>query len=706
MTASVNPTVTYDAPSPLRQGRRAVWGWATALMLLQACNGGDALAPVGSETGVALPAVVNGTPLVSRVAPDTIEAGQLLVLTGQDLPTTLAGVRVTLGDTPLDVRAMSATRMEVAVPVGVFPCSAVTVKRLDVAMGATTLLSQDVPLRTAQRILLEPGQSLSGQSLSAGSLSDQSETGAETTAADVSGCFELVAAGRPDSSSAAPRFVMALVNPDTDLSRSAVFSVHGIGSPTAATARVITQSAIPQLTTPASHLQTHTPEPETPTADTHGALLQTQARLAGTPGMARRGWQQRRSSFAATRTERQVGDTVTMTALLNSCTQGQPVKARVVYAGTRALVLEDVNAPRAGRMDQSYRAIGAEFDTLVYPMLKRDVGDPLAMNDMMAGDGRVTMLFTRFVNDSAPGTAGYVSACNFHPRSTFAASNEDEVFYARTATLTETPDEWRRTMRATVVHEAKHLASFAERLARGMPFEETWLEEATARIAEELYARHFPGGGAWRGNTPFSGSLECELLQCDDRPLVMWRHFSQLYGYLREAGTLSPLGPTSRNDNSWYASGWSLVRFVLDRYVQDEGASLRQLVRGDAGRGLAALESVASTKSGDVLSSWALANIGVTDVVDVTGTVNRAGSWDVPSMWTGLAQLYAGVYDASPLRSDRQVLGSEFTSVQRVVAGGSAYVVLQGDGAATSQIVSVARSAEGTAPVWKVARVR
>ena len=183
---------------------------------------------------------------------------------------------------------------------------------------------------------------------------------------------------------------------------------------------------------------------------THGTLL-GQTRLAGGPGVVRRAWQQRVSVVAtspgvsrsilpmAVRAERQVGDTVTMTALLNSCTQGQPVKARVVYAGTRALVLEDVNAPRAGRMDQSYRAIGAEFDTLVYPMLKRDVGDPLAMNDMMAGDGRVTMLFTRFVNDSAPGTAGYVSACNFHPRSTFAASNEDEVFYARTATLTETP---------------------------------------------------------------------------------------------------------------------------------------------------------------------------------------------------------------------------------------------------------------------------
>ena len=106
------------------------------------------------------------------------------------------------------------------------------------------------------------------------------------------------------------------------------------------------------------------------------------------------------------------------------------MEARVVYAGSRAVVLEDVAAPRDRTMDADCRAIGDEFDRVQYPLLRDNIGDPFAMK----GDGRVAMLFTRFVNDSVAGTAGYVSACNFYPKSTFAASNENEVLYARVAT--------------------------------------------------------------------------------------------------------------------------------------------------------------------------------------------------------------------------------------------------------------------------------
>ena len=92
--------------------------------------------------------------------------------------------------------------------------------------------------------------------------------------------------------------------------------------------------------------------------------------------------------------------------------------ARVVYVGARAMVLEDVADPRARTMDVEYRAIGREFDRVQYPLLRDNIGDPLAMNGAFNGDGRVTMLFTRFVNDSVAGTAGCASACNFYPKST------------------------------------------------------------------------------------------------------------------------------------------------------------------------------------------------------------------------------------------------------------------------------------------------
>ena len=84
----------------------------------------------------------------------------------------------------------------------------------------------------------------------------------------------------------------------------------------------------------------------------------------------------------------------------------------------------------------------------------------------MGGDGRVTMLFTRYVNDSLPGIAGYVTACNFYTKGTFAASNADEVFYARVATP-RIADRMAPRMRSTVIHETKHLAAFAIGFANG-----------------------------------------------------------------------------------------------------------------------------------------------------------------------------------------------------------------------------------------------
>ena len=100
------------------------------------------------------------------------------------------------------------------------------------------------------------------------------------------------------------------------------------------------------------------------------------------------------------------------------------------------------------------------------------------------------------------------------------------------------------------------------------------MEESTARIAEELYSRTFTSGGSWKGNTGFSATARCQLYQCDDRPLMMWTHFSMLHQYLRGVDPLSPSGATTNNDVTFNASGWSLVRWAADQYATSEGAWL------------------------------------------------------------------------------------------------------------------------------------
>jgi len=683
-TDHCTPTYASAAEVRSRTPRHRVRGAATGLLLalLQACSGGDALAPAVPLSGETAPSVVGDIPHIAGLTSDTVEAGHLLTLNGEHLPSVIDATRILVDGVALEIRISSATRIDALLPAEAFDCAPQQARTLTVSVGGAQIFRQALQVRTAQRVALAAG---------ATHLSTTSQT---------SHCIELVAA---DSLGASPegvdtRFVVAVVNTSNDLAQQAHFEVRGIGSGgtgTMATTSPFTSlrqlSGLNGLAATEALADSHDDEQ-------HASRLAMQARLIATTGPARNAWAsaaQPHVASRALRAERRVGDTVTMSAVFNSCATASTVKARVVYAGNKALVLEDIAAPRAGRMDGVYRAIGTEFDTLVYPMLAQNVGDPLAMDASMGGDGRVTMLFTRFVNDSAAGTAGYVSACNFYPRRTFAASNEDEVFYARVATANETPDDWRRVMRATIVHEAKHLASFAERLVRGQSFEDTWLEEATARVAEELYARTFPGGGQWRGNTGYAGSLECELLQCDDRPLIMWRHFSQLYTYLRGANGLSPLGPTHRSDNTYYASGWSLVRHVLDRHAQDEAATLKRLVRGDAGRGLAALEAVSGTPSDALMAEWALANSG-----QATG---NTGSWDLRSMWDGLARTFAGAYDATPQQHLRHQLGTSFQDTQRAAAGGVVYLTLDGNAARTTQVLRLAPVSGGVAAPLRLA---
>lgn len=368
-------------------------------------------------------------------------------------------------------------------------------------------------------------------------------------------------------------------------------------------------------------------------------------------------------------------------------------------------------------MDALYAQLGDEYDRVMHPLLEAQVGNPLAMEATMrgpaGGEGRVVLLFTRTVNDSLPGTAGYVSACNFYPRGTFAASNEAAVLYGRVPSVHESPADWRRAMRSTVVHEAKHLASFAERLVHGRDVEAPWLEEATARVAEELYARTFTPGAAWRSNTGFAASVQCEVTMCDDRPLVMWKHFSGLYAWLQTAGTArvglvhgdAGVVLSSTEANAGYASGWALVRWVLDRSMRNERDLLRSLVAGGTAVGMPALAALAGMSEADLLAQWAV-RIGADAGRRTTARVVTADSWAYGDIIGGMAMLFPGVFSAQPLPAVHRSAG-RFALAEASVTGTAHYLTLAGNYSAGGQLLHLAwGNGEGVAPSLAVHRAR
>ncbi|MBY0490112.1 MAG: IPT/TIG domain-containing protein [Gemmatimonadaceae bacterium] len=621
---------------------------ACALGVLQACSGTGAVAPTAPQQ-TPMPAPAGSTPVASpaatvgQITPDTLLVGTVVTITGTNLPTTPSAIRLSIAGVALDVRAASATRIEALVPATGFACAAPAAQTLRLELGATTL-QQTVVLRTATPLALTAGDA------------------AVTLNAEQAACVELAGAA-----TGAAKYVVAVVNTATQSTATARFDLRGLGTGALANVASVVQSdanvmglrAASAFSAPSALSASEAVPADDARHAAHLAADRAVFAQAGIPA---------RTRLSAVRAPAALGDTLQINALLNSCTTGRAVRARVVYAGAKAVVLEDIASPRAGRMDDALRAIGSEFDATVYPLLTKNLGDPLALNGQLNGDGRITMLFTRFVNDSSPGTSGYVSACNFYPKTKFAASNEDEVFYARVPSTNETADDWRRALRSTVVHESKHLASYAERLSRGANSEESWLEEATARVAEELYARTFPGGGTWKGNTGFAASVGCELTQCDDRPLVMWKHFSQLHAYLRGADSLTPFGPAKSGDVTYYASGWSLVRWAVDQYAANESGMLKALVAGTAPAGVAGLAQIAGVPADQLLAGWAMSN----------AVGPASATWNAADMWSGLAGTFPGIFQSAPLRGRAVSAGSFVFSGLQLPGAGATYLTLNG----------------------------
>lgn len=609
-------------------------------------------------------------PSITRIVQDTVVAGAAISIDGENFAWLSEAVDVTIAGAKATVLKATPTHIDAMLPVGAVPCQAAGTQTLKVTI-ASGVSQKAVPVRVATRLTLVRGES------------------ASELEADQVRCTELVApANAPHA-----KYVVAVINTSVTAAATSGFELRGAGAGALAGQTAVARAPLPSAllnpamvgavsgggAMPLESMQEQLAEGR------HDDFLEAQRTLSTRAGSPTPTWQalgRMRASrgLAAARAIANVGDTLTVKALYSSCSTGRDIRARVVYSGSRSIVLEDLAAPRAGQLDAQYRQIGDEFDKVQYPLLANRMGDPLAMDAAMGGDGRVTMLFTRYVNDSLPGIAGYVTACNFYAKGTYAGSNEDEVFYARVATGSESATDWRRTMRSTVMHEAKHLAAFAERFARNTPLEEAWLEESTARVAEELYSRTFANGGTWKGNVGFSTTVRCEVYQCDDRPLMMWKHFSVLQQYMRGVDTLTPIGAAASGDFTYYASGWSLVRWAADQYATDESKWLKELVRGSAATGLANLAQLTGRPAVEMLADWALANA----VDDLAGfTPKRAQlrfpSWNIADVNGGLSSTYPTSFLAAPLKARAMSFGSFTLPVARLRAFSSSYFSFDGE---------------------------
>jgi hypothetical protein len=646
-------------PLPPRHLARAL----PLVVLLAGCGGGEK----GGGGGGPVEPPPTSTPLVvSKFPTDTLRPGADLALDGSGF--TASGMTVSVAGLDATVSSVTSTRVVVKVPAAL-PCAAPSLARVVVrrtAGSVTDSVAGQVPLDPVAARTLQAGERVVIEDAAA------------------LACTRLDGGGQ---------YVVALLNTSTAAPGGIAVQLRG---------RSATTTVAQRAPRPAAPSAPSAPSAAPLAGDGAGAehvahLERERARLAtlGAPPVRRGG--------AAMLAVPAVGDVLTLNAMYFDCAAPTAVRARVAAVGTRSVVLEDVAAASAGSRDAAYRALADEFDRVDYPLVTANFGDPLALDSRFGGDGHVRVLFTPYVSDSVPNTIGFMTGCNFASRSQLPSSNQAAVFYARLPLLFETTAGWQQQVRATLVHETKHLAAYAERFARagsGNPvLEETWLEEATARAAEELYARTF-SGATWKGNAGYATTLQCEVsTACDVRPIAMLKHFTSLGDYYSRVDSLTPIGRVSQFDQTFYGSGWLLVRWAADQFASDEATYFKTLTTTTSATGLANLALVTRRTPTAMLADWALALA----VDDRPGFTPRQPELTIPSWNT--RDVFAGLHAAVPFQFpkafpllERTAAFGDFTvDVPLLRSYTAAYVELTG-AAGARQILSVLGPGGGAVP--------
>jgi len=407
----------------------------------------------------------------------------------------------------------------------------------------------------------------------------------------------------------------------------------------------------------------------------------------------------------------------------NFCNTFVEIRARIVYIGTRSVIYVDSAAPNAGQSDEDYRNLGIEFDNVMFPILNENFGDPLAAD--LDNDGKISMVFTQRVN-AFDRLLGFVVSCDFYARNQAPSSNGGETFFSvvpnldsrvgNDSLLVITPANFRRRIMGVVMHESKHIVSYASRFSQtpagqNPPFEEAWLEEGSAMLAEELWART-KYRNVWKGNANYRQTIFCDpsnratLPECVGKPFSMLDHFTRLYRYQEQTETLTPLGPTSATESLFYGSAWWLIRWTIDAHAPNEPAFLRALTASITQTGTANLSARAERPWPELAANWGVA----TALDDAPGFAPpepkfMVASWNLADINKSIADDFTNFDDQTPLMM-RLVNFGTFSQTVTTLRGGSFSTFSLSGAQSGPQILELKSPGGSTAPNLGLSIVR
>ena len=240
----------------------------------------------------------------------------------------------------------------------------------------------------------------------------------------------------------------------------------------------------------------------------------------------------------------------------------------VKYAGAKIDIFVSVNSPANGLSAGDISALGATFDTDLYPIDTLTFGAPSDID----GNHRVFVLMTPKVNAmttpaecaSQGFIAGFFFGLDLLPGQ--PNSNSAEIFYSivpdPTGTLScaHSVADVKSLVLSTFIHEFQHMISWNQHvIVRGGPSEETWLNEGMSHIAEEMgsrfYEHKFP---------PPTGRTDPNQLFPDSSEGFISGDLGNSYSYLSNSGGSSVTLFANSGSLEERGAVWLFLRWLGD----------------------------------------------------------------------------------------------------------------------------------------------
>lgn len=644
-------------------------------------------------------------PSISAGPAGEMAAGASATITGTNFGATPAENTVYLNGVVTQVTAASPTAITFTVPArNQLPCTSTGAAQLIVAAKGDSATTTGT-LRVATARTLNVGESLL--------LTSQSDLL----------CTEFLGAGG--------RYLFTTFHSANNAGIRASFQVTGHGPATAASLATVAPAVASPVTRQAQVLSKGTREVQDRQVrhlKAHTQFLAQERRLARQMGPARaaRALAAQREPVALAAVQPpSIGDVVTyrMRRTLDNFALFDEVGFRVVYSGSKIVIMEDPASPMAGAMDHEYVRLGEEFDQVMMPILNA-FGDPLVSDHLLDDNGRMIALFSPRVNafeinGQTNQILGFVTICDFFPRTgnvgvdACPVSNEGEFFYALVPDTDAgwTIGFWRRLIRGTLIHEAKHVGSYGWRwFLNAADLEETWLEEATAQAASEMFALARYGKAA-KSDAGWLDGPSCdyapESAECPDPAEGILHHFSFLYDHYEANESKSILDdPFAGSDQVIYGSSWSFVRYLADNYAATDAALFGPLVQVQNDRGVANITSKTGKPFSELLGMWSLASLADNyPGAPLADPKLQLSSWQSRDLFQSMNEFLRGANNSIifeqpwPLQV-RQVPFGTFTTLQSTVSNlkGGGFVAFEMSGLQAGPQAIGIRSTSGGAP--------